>query len=76
MVFDMRDKLCSDFRDIAEAVEEIYGLPLIVDEDELEVVGYHCPHCGEPVYFEDWVDCFLGGQDMDMCPICEEVLEV
>lgn len=75
MVFDMRNKLCSDFIDIAMAVEEIYGVPLIFD-DEHEIVGYYCPHCCEPVYFEDWVECFLGGQDMDMCPICEEVLEV
>jgi transcription initiation factor IIE alpha subunit len=75
MVFDMRDKLCSDFIEMAMEIERIYGMPLVLD-DEHEVVGYHCPHCGEPVYFEDWIDDYFGGQDMDMCPICEEVLEV
>lgn len=68
--------LYEEFREVATAVEDIYGVPLIIDEDRDEIYGYHCPHCGEPVYFSDWVECFLGGQDMNMCPICEEVLGV
>lgn len=75
MVFDMRDKLYSDFIEMAMEIQIIYGVPSVLD-DEHEIVGYLCPYCGEPVYFEDWIECFLGGQDMDMCPICEEVLEV
>lgn len=68
--------LYEKFCELAKAVEIEYGVPLIVDEDSDEIEGYHCPHCGEPVYFCDWHSEYLEGLDMDMCPICEEVLEV
>mgnify|MGYP003295666682 CR=1 FL=1 len=70
------------FKETAEIVEEIYGLPLIVDEDEesetfQEPIGYHCPHCGEPIYFEDHEAYYCQSVDnCNYCPICEEDLEV
>lgn len=75
MIFNMRNKLYCKFIEMAEEIERIYGVPLEFDDDH-EIIGYHCPYCSEPVLFEDWVDDYLDGQDMNICPICEEFLEV
>ena len=65
------------FCKVAIAVDDIYGSSLIFDEDSGEIDGYLCPHCGEPIYFDDWVDSYyLGLTHLNECPICTEDLEV
>jgi hypothetical protein len=70
------------FVETAEVVEEIYSLPLIIDEDEKseyydKPIGYHCPHCNEPIYFEDHEAYYRQSpSNVAFCPICEEDLEV
>lgn len=69
--------LYDEFVEVAKAVEEIYGLPLIIDEDTHNINGYHCPHCGEPVYFVDWEYNYYNELNrLTDCPICEMDLEV
>lgn len=40
---------------------------VILGEDE-EAVGFYCPTCGEPIYFEDWDNRETG--NWLRCPIC------
>ena len=66
-----------EFCEVAMAVDDIYGTSLIFDEDTGKIDGYHCPHCGEPIYFEDWKDNYYQGLiHITNCPICEMDLEV
>lgn len=48
-----------------------YGVPSILGgrHDE-EILGFVCPSCGEPIYFEDWSD--KDTENWLMCPICED----
>ena len=74
---DGKMKVYNEFREVAMAVEEEYGLPLIVNEDDGKIEGYHCPHCNEPIFFFDWEeDYYEGFIGITQCPICEEDLEV
>ena len=66
-----------EFCEVAMAVDDIYDTSLIFDEDTGKIVGYHCPHCGEPIYFEDWEDNYIQyPATITTCPICCEDLEV
>ena len=51
--------------------EEVYGSETIINEDTGEIEGFICPHCGEPIYFDDW-DGSFETENWMICPICGE----
>lgn len=64
----------NDFNWLAYKVNSVYGVPLIYNEDiKDEADGFICPHCEEPLYYEDWEDC---RNLKTHCPICEERFEL
>lgn len=63
-----------DFRRFAEYLVEVYGV--FFDREEEFVI---CPECGEPIYYCDYPsiwDYTEDENDLYICPICEEILEV
>ena len=58
-------------REDMECRVQLYGVPVIFggDHDE-EILGFVCPSCGEPIYFEDWTD--KDTENWLLCPICED----
>ena len=59
----------TEFLNAAEYCDQAYGSP-IISEDGM-TVAFVCPHCGEPIYFEDW-DGEPETENWMVCPVCGE----
>lgn len=62
-----------NFKRFAEYLVETYGV--LFDEEEGFVI---CPECGEPIYYCDYSSIwnYTNENDLYICPICEEILEI
>lgn len=49
----------------ANYCEKTYGVYVDWDEE-----FFHCPECGEPLYFIDWEN-----HNWECCPVCECIFE-
>ena len=59
----------NDFINALIYCEEAYGSETIINDNTGEVEGFICPHCGEPIYFDDWA----GSPETEnwmVCPVC------
>lgn len=59
----------NDFLNAAAYCDEAYGMPIIENEDTGAIEGFVCPHCCEPIYYEDWENDLITENWM-VCPIC------
>ena len=59
----------NDFLNAAAYCDEAYGMPIIENEDTGALEGFMCPHCCEPIYYEDWENDPITENWM-VCPIC------
>ena len=60
------------FYNAVDYCKDAYDVPLLYDEDGERggnVIGFHCPNCGEPIYEADWTD--KDTENWLCCPICE-----
>ena len=42
------------------------------DGDPSDDPCFYCPHCGEPIYEEDFPNIEINENDLAICPVCEE----
>lgn len=64
----------NDFNRLAHEMSAVYGVSLIYNEDIKDGPdGFICPHCEEPIYYEDWE---YYSNLAKYCPICEERFEL
>ena len=61
----------NEFLNAATYCDEAYGASLIENDDSGALEGFVCPHCGEPIYYEDW-EGSSETENWMVCPICEE----
>ena len=59
----------TEFINAAEYCEQVYG-SYIISENGV-TTGFICPHCDEPIYFEDW-DGEPETENWMVCPVCGE----
>lgn len=59
------------FLNAVDYCEQTYGSYIMIDEETGVVEGFICPHCEEPVYYEDWAGA-PETENWMVCPICGE----
>ena len=59
----------TEFLNAAEYCDQAYGSAIIAEDGV--TVAFICPHCDEPIYFEDW-DGEPKTENWMVCPVCGE----